>query len=84
MGVAMTDLSTGLYAYGAILAALLHKQKTGLGQHVDCSLLNTQVGLYSDRCSISGEFNPLYDSPVHFHYALDCYTDSHSIQLAEL
>ncbi|ELT92978.1 hypothetical protein CAPTEDRAFT_150820 [Capitella teleta] len=43
VGVAMTDLSTGLYAYGAILAALLNKQKTGIGQHIDCNLLSTQV-----------------------------------------
>ena len=39
----MTDLSTGLYAYGAIMAALLYRQKTGKGQHIDCNLLNTQV-----------------------------------------
>lgn len=43
VGVAMTDLSTGLYAHGAIMAALLHRQRTGEGQHIDCSLLATQV-----------------------------------------
>lgn len=43
VGVAMTDLSTGLYAHGAILAALLHQQKTGRGQYLDCNLLSTQV-----------------------------------------
>ncbi|KAL5007240.1 hypothetical protein ScPMuIL_016046 [Solemya velum] len=43
VGVAMTDLSTGLYAYGSILAALLHRQKSGRGQHIDCNLLSTQV-----------------------------------------
>ncbi len=43
MGVAMTDLSTGLYAYGAIMAALLYRQRTGKGQHIDCNLLSTQV-----------------------------------------
>lgn len=42
-GVAMTDLATGLYAHGAILAALLHRQKTGKGQHIDCNLLSSQV-----------------------------------------
>lgn len=52
VGVAMVDLSTGLYAYGAIMAALLHRQNTGLGQHIDCNLLNTQVGTesISDLC----------------------------------
>ena len=39
----MTDLSTGLYAYGSIMAALWHRMKTGRGQHIDCNLLSTQV-----------------------------------------
>ena len=43
MGVAMTDLSTGLYAYGSVMAALWHRMKTGRGQHIDCNLLSTQV-----------------------------------------
>ncbi|CAI9728530.1 succinate--hydroxymethylglutarate CoA-transferase-like [Octopus vulgaris] len=43
VGVAMTDLATGLYAHGAILAALLTRQKTGKGQFIDCNLLSTQV-----------------------------------------
>lgn len=43
VGVAMTDLATGLYAHGAIMAALLDRQRTGLGQHIDCSLFSTQV-----------------------------------------
>ncbi|KAH0627169.1 hypothetical protein JD844_002619 [Phrynosoma platyrhinos] len=45
-GVAMTDLATGLYAYGAIMAALLQRQKTGKGMHVDCNLLSSQVRTY--------------------------------------
>ncbi|XP_062580515.1 succinate--hydroxymethylglutarate CoA-transferase-like, partial [Saccostrea cucullata] len=43
VGVAMTDLSTGLYAHGAIMAAILQRQKTGQGQHIDCDLFSTQV-----------------------------------------
>lgn len=39
----MTDLSTGLYAHGAIMAAILQRQKTGQGQHIDCDLFSTQV-----------------------------------------
>ncbi|XP_070842737.1 succinate--hydroxymethylglutarate CoA-transferase [Chaetodon trifascialis] len=42
-GVAMTDLSTGLYAHGAIMAALLQRHKTGRGAHIDCNLLSSQV-----------------------------------------
>nr|XP_034985054.1 succinate--hydroxymethylglutarate CoA-transferase isoform X2 [Zootoca vivipara] len=42
-GVAMTDLATGLYAYGAIMAGLLQRYKTGKGMHIDCNLLSSQV-----------------------------------------
>jgi len=43
VGVAVTDLTTGLYAHGAIMAAILARYKTGRGQHIDCSLLDSQV-----------------------------------------
>lgn len=45
VGVAMTDLATGLYAHGAIIAALFQRMKTGKGQKIDCNLLSTQVSL---------------------------------------
>ena len=44
-GVAMTDLATGLYAHGAIMAALLQRYRTGRGAHIDCNLLSSQVGV---------------------------------------
>lgn len=43
VGVAITDIATGLYAHGAILAALLQRNKTGRGQKIDVDLLSTQV-----------------------------------------
>lgn len=43
VGVAMTDIATGLYAHGAILAALYQRVKTGTGQKIDVNLLSTQV-----------------------------------------
>ncbi|EJU05507.1 CAIB/BAIF family enzyme [Dacryopinax primogenitus] len=43
VGVAVTDVSTGLYAHGAILAALLSRQQTGKGVWIDCSLFDTQI-----------------------------------------
>ncbi|XP_042744238.1 succinate--hydroxymethylglutarate CoA-transferase isoform X2 [Lagopus leucura] len=43
VGVAMTDLATGLYTCGAIMAGLLQKHKTGKGMHIDCNLLSSQV-----------------------------------------
>ncbi|KAF9996220.1 hypothetical protein BGZ65_008192, partial [Modicella reniformis] len=33
VGVAVTDLTTGLYAYGAIMAAIIARGRTGRGQH---------------------------------------------------
>ncbi|EWM29343.1 caib baif -transferase family protein c7orf10-like isoform 1 [Nannochloropsis gaditana] len=42
-GVAMVDLATGLFAHGAILAALHSRHRTGRGQKVDCSLMETQL-----------------------------------------
>ncbi|XP_047418434.1 succinate--hydroxymethylglutarate CoA-transferase isoform X2 [Sciurus carolinensis] len=42
-GVAMTDLATGLYAYGAIMAGLIQRCKTGKGLFIDCNLLSSQV-----------------------------------------
>jgi crotonobetainyl-CoA:carnitine CoA-transferase CaiB-like acyl-CoA transferase len=43
VGVAVADLMTGMYAVSAVLAALHHREKTGVGQHIDLSLLDTQV-----------------------------------------
>lgn len=43
VGVALTDVMTGLHAAIAVLAALAHREKTGLGQHIDLALLDVQV-----------------------------------------
>ncbi len=42
-GVALIDEITALYAHGAILAALLHRERAGQGQKVECSLLESGV-----------------------------------------
>ncbi|KAK5679083.1 hypothetical protein LTS10_008740 [Elasticomyces elasticus] len=44
-GLGMTDMSTGLYTHGAILAALYNREKTGRGQHISASLFETQLSL---------------------------------------
>lgn len=43
VGVAVTDLATGLYAHGAIMAALIQRMKTKRGQKIDVDLLSTQI-----------------------------------------
>jgi crotonobetainyl-CoA:carnitine CoA-transferase CaiB-like acyl-CoA transferase len=42
--VAINDVMTGMYAAVAILAALRHRDRSGLGQHIDLGLLDVQVG----------------------------------------
>lgn len=43
VGVALTDISTGLYIHGAILAALFSRERTGVGVRLDTSLLECAV-----------------------------------------
>ncbi|XP_076172362.1 succinyl-CoA:glutarate CoA-transferase isoform X2 [Ptiloglossa arizonensis] len=43
VGVAVTDIATGLYAHGAIITALYQRIKTNKGQWIQCNLLATQV-----------------------------------------
>lgn len=51
VGIPVTDMCTGLYAHGAIMAALLSRQHTKLGQKIDCSLLESQVAMLSTIAS---------------------------------
>jgi len=43
VGVAATDIATGLYAHGAIMAALISRKQTGKGVWIDCNLFETQI-----------------------------------------
>ena len=49
VGVALTDILTGLYATVAILAALAHRQHDGGGQHIDMALLDVQVACLANQ-----------------------------------
>lgn len=58
VGVAITDVTTGISAHGAICAALFARERTGVGQRIDLSLLETQVSALVNIASsylISGE-----------------------------
>ena len=48
-GVAMADVTTGLYATISVLAALRHAERTGEGQHIDISLLDTQIACLANQ-----------------------------------
>ncbi len=49
VGVAVTDLFTGVYAATAILAALHERGRTGLGAHLDLSLLDCAVAVMANQ-----------------------------------
>ena len=59
-GVAMADLTTGLYATISILAALRHAEATGEGQQIDISLLDTQIACLANQAMnwLVGGVNP--------------------------
>lgn len=48
-GVAVTDILAGLYATIGILAALAHRDRTGMGQHIDVGLLDVQVACLANQ-----------------------------------
>jgi crotonobetainyl-CoA:carnitine CoA-transferase CaiB-like acyl-CoA transferase len=51
VGVALTDVLTGLYASNAILAALAHRTRSGRGQHIDLALLDVQIACLANQAS---------------------------------
>ncbi|OEY66383.1 CaiB/BaiF CoA transferase family protein [Marinobacter sp. X15-166B] len=68
VGMAVADLTTGMNAVVAILAAIHHRSKTGEGQHIDMALLDVQVSWLANQalnyfCSgevpgRTGEYHP--------------------------
>jgi crotonobetainyl-CoA:carnitine CoA-transferase CaiB-like acyl-CoA transferase len=44
-GVPIADIITGMYASIAICAALAHRERSGVGQHLDLALLDSQIAL---------------------------------------
>ena len=51
VGVALTDLFTGVYACSAILAAVEVRHRTGLGQHIDMSLLDVGMAILANQAA---------------------------------
>ncbi|MFH2000247.1 MAG: CoA transferase, partial [Planctomycetota bacterium] len=51
VGVAITDVLTGVHASGAIMASLLWRERHGRGQHIDCSLLDIQASALANIAS---------------------------------
>ena len=51
VGVAVTDLLTGVYACSAILAALHERGRTGRGRVIDAALFDVQVAMLANQAS---------------------------------
>ena len=72
---AIGDVSTGAHAMGAICAALLYRERTGRGQYLDLSLLDTYFHYHEagvETLSLSnGGINPTR-SGLHSWYAVPC------------
>jgi len=49
VGVALTDILTGLYATVGVLAALNAREQTGQGQYIDVALLDVQVACLANQ-----------------------------------
>ena len=51
VGVALTDVMSGLYATVGILTALAEREKSGLGQHVDLALLDVTAATLANQAT---------------------------------
>ena len=51
VGVALTDVMTGLYATVGILTAVAEREKSGLGQHVDLALLDVTAATLANQAT---------------------------------
>lgn len=48
-GVPIVDIMTGMYSTIAVCAAIAHRAETGIGQHIDMALLDTQVAILANQ-----------------------------------
>ena len=64
VGVAVVDVTAGLFAANAILAALHHRQRTGQGQYIDVALLDSQVAWL---VNVAQNYRPGYDFMIQAH-----------------
>ena len=74
-GIFVADILSGAYAFGAIQAALVHRERTGQGQAVDVSLMDSMLNLMVFECQ-EAQFPSERRRPV---YAPMKTTDGHVI-----
>ena len=49
VGVAVADISAGMYAAIAVLSAVINRNASGVGQHIDISLLDSQITFMANQ-----------------------------------
>ena len=67
VGVAVADITSGMYSAIGILAALHRAQRTGKGSHVHVSLLESQIGWLANQASnhLNGGVDPVRMGNLH-------------------
>lgn len=83
-GIPIGDLGGGVFGTLGVLTALVEREKTGKGQHVDISMLDVQVSLLSymaTMCMMSGEIPHGIGNGHFVHVPYNCYPtkDGHII-----
>ncbi|WP_409977532.1 MULTISPECIES: CaiB/BaiF CoA transferase family protein [unclassified Bradyrhizobium] len=63
-GIYHADVVTGAYAFGAIASALYQRERTGRGQHIDCSMLESMLTLTLNEIQLSQFPVPLPPRPT--------------------
>ncbi len=84
VGVAVTDIFTGMYAATAVLAALAERERSGVGQHIDIALFDVQIATLANQIMsylVSGEQPPRLGNahPSIVPYQVFPTSDGHAI-----
>jgi crotonobetainyl-CoA:carnitine CoA-transferase CaiB-like acyl-CoA transferase len=62
VGLGMADVSSGVHAFSAIGYALFHRERTGVGQHIDISMVDSLYHMHEANLQVNsitnGEFVP--------------------------
>jgi formyl-CoA transferase len=84
VGVALTDLFTGVYASTAVLAALEVRHRTREGQHIDMALLDVGMAILANQASAFLNTGVAPQRQGNSHPSLAPYQDFHTADGAML
>ena len=78
VGVALTDIFTGIYASTAMLAALEVRHRSGVGQHIDMALLDVGMAILANQASAFLNTGVAPPRQGNTHPSLAPYQDFHT------